>query len=402
VRQFRNAAVIAAIAMLIAACGGHEQKTPASSTTSKATATTAPPPPPGPTIGQAALANLLLSPAEVDTTLGLTGTASVNKIDKLQDDAEFRQLFPAGWKFPDECIYATNPAMASVYAGSGNTAVSGEHDSVSPPPGSNDPKPEVRQAVVLFPSANEANAFFTTSAQRWPACANRQLTPPGTDNLIANFAVGPVANANGILTTTVNVKLGNPDPGGAPLNVSCQRALTVRGNVAIDVNGCRTNPGDLAVNVANQIAGKIDNQGKVDAANINTLAASLAKGYNLTNCHPAAPDKLTFLSLAEIDCGQNPDPSGPASAVYRLLGHGDALNAEFKAFINDLSQIPCVDGGSTPMTWRQGETTGQEACGTQNGVATITWTIDGKNVLGSLRSANPDANALRQWWLANA
>lgn len=281
--------------------------------------TAAPPPPPGPTIGQAALANLLLSPAEVDTTLGLTGTASVNKIDKLQDDAEFRQLFPAGWKFPDECIYATNPAMASVYAGSGNTAVSGEHDSVSPPPGSNDPKPEVRQAEVLFPSANEANAFFTTSAQRWPACANRALTPPGTDNLIANFAVGPVANANGILTTTVNVKLGNPDPGGAPLNVSCQRALTVRGNVAIDVNGCRTNPGDLAVNVANQIAGKIDNQGKVDAANINTLAASLAKGYNLTNCHPAAPDKLTFLSLAEIDCGQNPDPSGPASAVYRLL-----------------------------------------------------------------------------------
>jgi hypothetical protein len=139
-----------------------------------------------------------------------------------------------------------------------------------------------------------------------------------------------------------------------------------------------------------------------NSSDINTLAGSLAKGYSLRNCQPAAADKLTFLSLAEIDCGKNVDPSGPASAVYRLLGHGEALNAEFKAFIKDVSQTPCVDGGQTPMTWTQGQTTGQEACGIQNGVATITWTTDGKNVLASIRSSNTDVNALRQWWLANA
>jgi hypothetical protein len=139
-----------------------------------------------------------------------------------------------------------------------------------------------------------------------------------------------------------------------------------------------------------------------NSANINTLAGSLAKGYSLSNCQPAAADKMTFLSLAELDCGQNTDPNGPASAVYRLLGHGEALAAEFNAFIKDISQTPCVDGGQTPMTWTQGQTTGQEACGTQNGVATITWTTDGKNVLASLRSSNTDVNALRQWWLSNA
>ena len=138
------------------------------------------------------------------------------------------------------------------------------------------------------------------------------------------------------------------------------------------------------------------------AADINTLAGSLAKGYSLSNCHPAAADKMTFLSLAELDCGQNADPSGPASAIYRLLGHGQALDAEFKGFIQDVSQTPCVDGGQTPMTWTQGQASGQEACGTQNGVATITWTTNGKNVLASIRSSNTDANALRQWWLANA
>ncbi len=138
------------------------------------------------------------------------------------------------------------------------------------------------------------------------------------------------------------------------------------------------------------------------AADINTLAGSLAKGYSLSNCQPAAADKMTFLTLAELDCGQNADSSGPASAVYRLYGHGEALAAEFKAFIKDVSQTPCVDGGQTPMTWTQGQTSGQEACGTQGGVATIIWTTDGKNVMASIRSSNTDVKALRQWWLANA
>jgi hypothetical protein len=153
--------------------------------------------------------------------------------------------------------------------------------------------------------------------------------------------------------------------------------------------------------IANSVAATADPNAD-NSANINTLAGSLAKGYSLSNCQPATADKLTFLSLAEIDCGQNADPSGPASAVYRLLGHGEALAAEFNAFIEDVSQTPCVDGGQTPMTWHQGQMTGREACGTQNGVATITWTTEGKNVLASIRSSNTDVNALRQWWLANA
>ena len=34
----------------------------------------------------------------------------------------------------------------------------------------------VDQVVVLFSSAHDADAFFTASAQRWPACSNRQYT----------------------------------------------------------------------------------------------------------------------------------------------------------------------------------------------------------------------------------
>jgi hypothetical protein len=68
----------------------------------------------------------------------------------------------------------------------------------------------------------------------------------------------------------------------------------------------------------------------------------------------------------------------------------------------DLAMTVCSpDTAQSPGTWQQGQTGGQRACGTQKDVATIIWTTDGKNVLGSIRSANTDMAALHQWWLAN-
>jgi hypothetical protein len=47
---------------------------------------------------------------------------------------------------------------------------------------------------------------------------------------------------------------------GTNASTSCQRALTVRRNVVIDVDVCRKDVGDLGINIANQIAGKVDKQ----------------------------------------------------------------------------------------------------------------------------------------------
>ena len=58
------------------------------------------------------------------------------------------------------------------------------------------------QDVVLFSSAHDAGAFFTASAQSWPACSNRQytLTVAGKPDQV--FTVGPVSNTNGTLSAT--------------------------------------------------------------------------------------------------------------------------------------------------------------------------------------------------------
>jgi PknH-like extracellular domain len=392
-RQLTVSLAVAAVGLLVAACGGNDQSSPASSTTTKTTTTTTTPT--QPPVAQAALPNILLSLAEVDGALGTTGTTSLEKSDKLSEH-NANQQSRGGWKPPAECLYALDPGQTPVYANSGYVAVSGDDDFAPLPPGSNDANPEVTQFVVSFPSAKEANAFFTTSSQQWPACANRQFTAPAgdADTPEVAFTTGQVSNANSTLTSTINA---NMTLKGKTLTNACQRALTVRSNVVIDVSGCGKDPGGLAVKVVNQIAGK------VDSANANLLAGSLSKGYGLNNCQPVAAAQLTGFVLAELDCGQSPDPAGPASAIYRLLPHADALAADFKNMIQDMSLTTCGQDSGTPGTWgwHQGQGAGQAACGTQKDVATLTWTTDGKNVLASIRSSNTDANALYQWWLAN-
>jgi hypothetical protein len=108
----------------------------------------------------------------------------------------------------------------------------------------------VNQAVVLFPLANDAVAFFTTSAQRWPACHRYTATFPGQPDLL--WTLGAVSNANATLSSYQSQEGGN--------GWACQRALTVANNVAIDVIACSFSPADSGVNIAHQIAAKVPTQ----------------------------------------------------------------------------------------------------------------------------------------------
>ncbi|OBG70501.1 hypothetical protein A5714_19835 [Mycobacterium sp. E2462] len=249
-RQLAAIAAIAAIAASAAACGDDKQAAPASSSSSTTTTTASKPP-----LAQPALGGLLLTPPEVDAALGVAGSKTLEPINQPKGDNP-TDVFPKSYKFPDDCLFVMGPAEASVYGGSGFTAVQGERDGTSSDPGT----PDVQQTVVLFPSAQQANAFFTSSAQRWPGCSNRGDTVPGEgDNPTVTWKVGPVANNNSVLSATTSLSLSKGDQ--TMISGTCQRALTVRNNVVVDVEACKTaDIGDTAVNVANQIAGKVDKQ----------------------------------------------------------------------------------------------------------------------------------------------
>jgi serine/threonine kinase PknH len=194
---------------------------------------------PAPTsVAETALLALLLSPDQLDTATGATGMTVTGTLTTLPD---------ASGQVPDKaCVPLEGAGQATVYAGSGFTAVDGQRAS------DQTHAHLVEQIVVSFPSAEEARAFFAAAAQRWPTCANRphdETTPAGQTEA---HTVGPVSNTNGTLSATITGVLARNGSSGA-----CERALTLANNVAIDIAACGQSPSGAAINIADQIAAKV-------------------------------------------------------------------------------------------------------------------------------------------------
>ena len=208
------------------------QATPAAAPTTQP----APPPPPPPKpVEQAALDGLLLGPAEINATMGTAG---------MTVDQSWKTLADVGFdnpSSPPECLPLGGAGEAPVYNGSGFVAIRGQ--TLQEPQHFTH---AVDQVVLLFPSAPAATAFLNASTQSWPACANRSYH----DNVHnAQMNTGPVSTTNGMLSDTAT----NPRTKGW----TCQRALTARNNVVIDVAACGYNVAEQGVSIATQIAARV-------------------------------------------------------------------------------------------------------------------------------------------------
>jgi hypothetical protein len=188
-----------------------------------------------PPVAVGALDGLLLSPAEIEIAMNANGITVYETSTEMSDDSA---------NIPDQdCRFIDAPAEAPVYNGSGWIAMRSQH---LREPG-DDVDHEIWQAVVSFPSANDAARFFSASTQRWPACSNRQYhyIDPGQPDVV--FTVGLIVKMSDTLSTTRQGGDGS----------ACQRALTVSNNIAIDIATCPNNPGNTAVKIADQIAAKV-------------------------------------------------------------------------------------------------------------------------------------------------
>jgi serine/threonine kinase PknH len=229
-------AVAATAGYLLAGRNSQPSTTSQPSATSTTTASTTTTPTTAPPVAEAALQGLLLSPDQINTAMGATGMT----VDQNNTNA---MAVESAYVADKACLPLTTSAESAVYAGSGWSALRGQ---ALQGPG-NDTTYYVQQAVVLFPSAHDAGAFFAASTQSWSACANRQFTVNDAGQQV--WTVGPVSNTNGTLSATKTPQGGN--------GRACQRALTVANNVAIDIVACSNTPPGVGVNIANQIAAKV-------------------------------------------------------------------------------------------------------------------------------------------------
>lgn len=132
---------------------------------------------------------------------------------------------------PDGCLAVAGAAQKNVYANTGWTALHGQV--LRDPPGAKAWSHLAVQAVVLFPTAQAASDFLVRSRDDWAGCANRELTyveQPAPDQV---WSVGPASTDRDVLTVSRVQR--------SPEQWSCQRALTVRGTVAVDVEACDLN-----------------------------------------------------------------------------------------------------------------------------------------------------------------
>lgn len=173
-------------------------------------------------------------PTTVDTLPALLLSASrVGSV--IGHDVVVTREVSTAWSdnghLPDGCLAIAGAAQENVYANTGWTAMHGQV--LRDPPGGPSWSHLAVQAVVLFPSAQAASDFLATSRDEWAGCANRELTyveQPAPDQV---WSVGPARLDHDVLTVSRIQR--------SPERWSCQRALTVRGTVAVDVEACNLN-----------------------------------------------------------------------------------------------------------------------------------------------------------------
>lgn len=205
-------------------------------------------PPNAPPVTEGALRGLLLAPAVADSLLGVTGFHVTEDFDKLESGP------PSAVITPPQCHAVLSGQDETTYAGSGFTAVRGNHlNTQAPPEGGG--TTGIDQYLVLFPSAAQAYQYFSTAISTWSGCANTTVKisdpEPNPDHPDRFWPIGPLTNAGETLSCAVERKFQDG-------SVLTQRALAVANNVIVDIwaGGLR----DDNTNVAGQIATRIASQ----------------------------------------------------------------------------------------------------------------------------------------------
>ncbi|MDT7739017.1 MAG: eukaryotic-like serine/threonine-protein kinase [Mycobacterium sp.] len=146
------------------------------------------------------------------------------------------------------CVGAYGPTQTTVYATSGFMGL--QRQAIKDP---SDPKQlnNVGQAVVAFLTAEQAQAAVAGQVGQWQLCANRttSLNLPGRTPAHVTFGA-PSTVADGVHEISLQVESN-------PSQQHCQRALTARNNIVVDISSCSMTLPDPAVRLADVIASKI-------------------------------------------------------------------------------------------------------------------------------------------------
>jgi len=194
-----------------------------------------------PSVAPADLQSLLLSDPEMGEAVGQPGLVSHDPYDEIPP--------PKGESYNDpSCIGAVYNTMYTAYEGIDYTGVAGTKVGE---PGDKWGTTDTDQGVVSFRDADAASRYVTRTLIDWDRCADKRVSgKSGPDDAVVTWTIGFPTVTDDIPTLLISPEGGD--------RFVCERAVTSRSNVVIDVYVCAKNAQpEQAVAVVRSIADKM-------------------------------------------------------------------------------------------------------------------------------------------------
>lgn len=188
------------------------------------------------TLRESDLDDVLVPVQDLNDIVGAFGLEVAFEFDELNDNS-------AAVSDP-ECLAAAFGAQELVYGDSGWSAI---RDQIVREPGENNPH-WIEQAVVLYPSAEQARDFFDASQRTWGNCVGPMVTYDRGD-VPQNWDVSELTVQNSAIS-----QMSTPED--APRG-GCHHALSVVSNVIVETWACGDNIVDEASTMAAEIVANI-------------------------------------------------------------------------------------------------------------------------------------------------
>ena len=214
------AAVVAGTAVAVWPSGDGSATTSAGTTSASVASSTAPRGAPATNVAAPALRAILLPDTQIAEISGSPGlTLAADGAELLDYSNEVSDAM---------CLSAWAPAQQPDYADSN---VIGAAVQVVRALSAQPWQDGVIQAAVALSSPSEISLFMQHQQRRWAACAGAgPVTVAGADGQAQSWTFDQPANSAGLITMA-STMAGGP---------TCQRGITARGNVVIDMRQCRS------------------------------------------------------------------------------------------------------------------------------------------------------------------
>lgn len=227
-------ATLVAVTVAVVAAATLTTRDTAAPSEEPAPTTTAAAPTGGP-VRLTALSGLLLPPDEVDALMGEPMGPGTTYPLPLDDSAPLVE---------QDCVGAWLPAEKVTYTGSGFEGL--QVQTFGDARGGHALSPLI-QAVSSFPTVEGARRFFEEQRTQWGKCGGRTLTL----NLPERAPLQLMLHTPQMWPRSVMVVLQEPVE---PVALPCDRAMTLRNNVVIDVRACTIITPGVGLKIAQAIA----------------------------------------------------------------------------------------------------------------------------------------------------